>query len=109
MSFNFLSDSRFIIFVTIAIQITVPWVVTLYSLAVGQEFQQEHIASIFMVGVEQSQKTVVSVCFLFQGKANIEVKLDPVLKGEADVGQQNSRVTVRSVQSAGLSAVCIVK
>jgi hypothetical protein len=39
-----------------------------------------------------------------QGKANIEVKLDPVLKGEADVGQQNNRVTVRSVHTL----VCVV-
>ncbi|XP_023709335.1 GTPase-activating protein isoform X3 [Cryptotermes secundus] len=38
-----------------------------------------------------------------QGKANIEVKLDPVLKGEADVGQQNSRVTVRLIECSDLT------
>jgi len=36
---------------------------------------------------------------MFQGKANIEVKLDPVLKSNTDMEHQNSRITVRSVSN----------
>jgi hypothetical protein len=32
---------------------------------------------------------------IFQGKANIEVKLDPVLKSSSDTEHQKNRVTVR--------------
>jgi len=35
-----------------------------------------------------------------QGKANIDVKLDPVWRNNADVEQQNGRVTVRSVRGS---------
>jgi hypothetical protein len=41
--------------------------------------------------------TDIACTVLLQGKANIDVKLDPVWKSNADVEQQNGRVTVRSV------------
>ncbi|XP_069689652.1 ras GTPase-activating protein 3 isoform X2 [Periplaneta americana] len=38
-----------------------------------------------------------------QGKANIEVKLEPVLKGHNDIEQQNNRVTVRLIECSDLT------
>jgi hypothetical protein len=43
-----------------------------------------------------------------QGKANIDVKLDPVWRSNADVEQQNGRVTVRSVWSSNFSVIDVL-
>lgn len=43
-----------------------------------------------------------------QGKANIDVKLEPVWRSNADVEQQNGRVTVRSVWGSDFSVIDIL-
>jgi len=43
-----------------------------------------------------------------QGKANIDVKLDPVWRNNTDVEQQNGRVTVRSVQGSNFSVIGVL-